>query len=165
MSHTIEQQLTINRRSLETLAMYLSKDTEAAKDLFQETVYFILAKRDSFQLGTNFLAWSRTIMRNHFRSLYSIRRRRQKLLAAAGNLEYLYGQKGWDNNQGDWLLFSSEVEENLKRLDVALRNPLKMVNEGYSYEETSEQLGVPLNTLKSRIHHGRKKMRGTMADF
>lgn len=32
-------------------------------------------------------------------------------------------------------------------------------------EETSEQLGVPLNTLKSRIHHGRKKMRGTMADF
>lgn len=165
MSHNIEQFLTTNRRSLESLALYLSKDAETAKDIFQETVYRIWAKRDSFQPGTSFCAWSQTIMYNYFRSQCNIRRRRQKLLAQAGSLDYLYGQKGLDNNHGDWLLFTAEVEQRLDKLDAAYHTPLKLYYESYSYEESSERLGIPLNTLKSRIHHGRRKMRGTMVGF
>lgn len=165
MSLAIEHLLRANKRKLESLAFYLSKDEEAAKDIFQETVYRIWAKKESFQLGTNFSAWSRTIMCNYFRSLCNIAHRRQKLLAGVGTLDYLYGNKSRGGNPGEWLLFEAEVEVRLEKLSDIYRNPLVMLNEGYSYEETSKYLGVPLNTLKSRIHQGRKKLGKDLAEI
>ncbi len=147
---------------LKSLAIYLTKDSETAKDLFQETVYRIWLNKATFQPGTNFQAWSRTIMTNLFKSDYLTRNRRRALLSKEGSLDYLYHQNGRDYNQGEWLVFTGEVEACLGSLDEKYRTPLRMQYEGYPYEEITEKMGLPLNTLKSRIHNGRKKMNQLM---
>ena len=162
MNHFIEEQLKMNKGKMESCALSLTKDPEAAKDLFQETVFRVWLNKEKFQPGTNFQAWSITIMANLFKSSYRTKRRRRELLSNDGALNYLYHQNGRDYNHGEWLVFTYEVEECLDRLDDKYRIPLKLQYEGYPYEEITKLMKLPLNTLKSRIHNGRKKMNQLM---
>jgi len=47
---------------LHNFAYNLTKNGEDAKDLYQETAFRALTNRDKFRIGTNFKAWSFTIM-------------------------------------------------------------------------------------------------------
>ena len=58
--------LTENADFLKPFAINLTKDHEAAKDLFQETLYRALSNKDKYNVGTNIKAWLYTIMRNIF---------------------------------------------------------------------------------------------------
>lgn len=162
MCKIIERELVANRMHFESHAIYLTKDVEAAKELLQETVFRIWLNKSTFQSGSNFQAWGRTIMTNLFKSEYSTRSRRRKLLSSSGSLNYLYHHKGLDYNQGEWMIFTREIEECLNKLDDKYRIPLQLQYEGYRYEEIKEKMGLPMNTLKSRIHNGRKKMNQLM---
>src|SRR5947209_2313335 len=55
-----------NVESLKPFAFGLTRDTEKAKDLCQETLYKAFAYMDNYQPGTNIKAWLYTIMRNIF---------------------------------------------------------------------------------------------------
>lgn len=162
MSNNIEKQLELHQSSLEALALYLTKESESAKDLYQETVFRIWMNRHGFVPGTNFKAWSQTIMSNLFRSIYRTSQRRRELLSKAGALNYMYSADRSSQNQGEWLVFTGEVEACLDSLEEKYRTPLRMQYEGYPYEEITEKIGLPLNTLKSCIHKGRKKMNQLM---
>ena len=60
------QLLVNNAEFLKPFAITLTRDSEAAKDLFQETLYRALANKDKYNVGTNIKAWLYTIMRNVF---------------------------------------------------------------------------------------------------
>src|SRR5688500_165758 len=64
------QMLVNNAEFLKPFAITLTRDNEAAKDLFQETLYRALANRDKYNVGTNIKAWLYTIMRNIFINNY-----------------------------------------------------------------------------------------------
>ena len=55
-----------NAEFLKPFAITLTRDSEEAKDLFQETLYRALANEDKYNIGTNIKAWLYTIMRNIF---------------------------------------------------------------------------------------------------
>src|SRR6185295_11246299 len=69
------QMLVNNAEFLKPFAITLTRDNEAAKDLFQETLYRALANKQKYNVGTNIKAWLYTIMRNIFINNY---RRRSK---------------------------------------------------------------------------------------
>ena len=50
--------------SLNAFAYNLTKNTEDAKDLYQETAFRVITNRDKFKPETNFKAWTFTIMKN-----------------------------------------------------------------------------------------------------
>src|SRR4030095_13142648 len=64
------QLLVNNAEFLKPFAITLTRDTEAAKDLFQETLYRSLSNKDKYNVGTNIKAWLYTIMRNIFINNY-----------------------------------------------------------------------------------------------
>src|SRR6195256_2262890 len=64
------QLLVNNAEFLKPFAITLTKDSESAKDLFQETLYRALANKDKYNVGTNIKAWLYTIMRNIFINNY-----------------------------------------------------------------------------------------------
>jgi RNA polymerase sigma factor (sigma-70 family) len=64
------QMLVNNAEFLKPFAITLTRDTEAAKDLFQETLYRAIANKDKYNVGTNIKAWLYTIMRNIFINNY-----------------------------------------------------------------------------------------------
>lgn len=161
MGKSIEQLLKANRHKLEVIALRLTKDEEDAKDLFQETACRVWAHRDRFEPGTDFRAWSCTIMTNYFINQYRLRQRRRRLLKENSSLNYLYAE-GSSRNLGEMYLLSTEVMESLGQIGDEFSVPIRMSSEGYPYQEITEQMGLPLNTLKSRIHYGRKKLRKIM---
>src|ERR1700704_3486215 len=73
---------------LKPFAVNLTKDTDAAKDLYQETLYKALSNHEKYHAGTNIKAWLFTIMRNIFINNYR-RKARQKTIFDPTPNEYL----------------------------------------------------------------------------
>src|SRR5687768_18533346 len=69
------QLLVNNAEFLKPFAITLTRDNDAAQDLFQETLYRALANKEKYKVGTNIRAWLYTMMRNIFINNY---RRRAK---------------------------------------------------------------------------------------
>jgi RNA polymerase sigma-70 factor (ECF subfamily) len=153
------QLLVNNAEFLKPFAITLTRDTEAAKDLFQETLYRALANREKYNVGTNIKAWLYTIMRNIFINNYR-RRAKQKTI--------------FDNTPNDYLLNNNQVatadttESNLRIKDIQaaiynlpeiFRNPFLLYFDGFKYHEIADMLMEPLGTIKSRIHFARKLLK------
>ena len=71
------QLLVSNAEFLKPFAVTLTRDSETAKDLFQETLYRAISNRDKYNVGTNIKAWLYTIMRNIFINNYRRRAKQQ----------------------------------------------------------------------------------------
>src|SRR4030095_7320682 len=86
------QLLVNNAEFLKPFAITLTRDTETARDLFQETLYRALANKDKYNVGTNINAWLYTIMRNIFINNYRRRSKQNTIFDNTPN-EYLLNHK------------------------------------------------------------------------
>jgi RNA polymerase sigma-70 factor (ECF subfamily) len=158
---TIEfnQMLMSNVDFLKPFAVTLTRDTESAKDLYQETLYRALANRDKYSVGTNIKAWLYTIMRNVFINNYR-RRSKQNVLFDHTPDDFLLNQNQSSAMNGALgTINMREIQHALKELPEIFRGPFVMYYEGFKYYEISEMLGEPLGTIKSRIHFARKLLK------
>ncbi|RXK81833.1 RNA polymerase sigma factor [Filimonas effusa] len=158
---TIEfnQMLMSNVDFLKPFAVTLTRDTESAKDLFQETLYRALANRDKYSVGTNIKAWLYTIMRNVFINNYR-RKAKQNVLFDHTPDDFLLNQNQSATTNGALVSINmKEIQHALKSLPEIFRGPFVMYYEGFKYYEISEMLGEPLGTIKSRIHFARKLLK------
>lgn len=144
-------------------AMKLTKDRENAKDLLQETLMRAYANKDRFTTGTNFKAWVTTIMRNCFINEYRKRRTRNKVeQPLEENTEFAV--KKAVNNEAGTVIMMKELRHMLDNLGDNHRVPFEMFYNGYEYQEISEQLNLPMGTVKSRIFFARKKMKNMIVN-
>jgi RNA polymerase sigma-70 factor (ECF subfamily) len=153
------QLLLHNADFLKPFAINLTRDSEAANDLFQETLYKALANKDKYNAGTNIKAWLFTIMRNIFINNYR-RKAKQKTIFDNSANDYLL------NNAGPVVNNDAEAGMRLKEMQTAIRNlpeifktPFLPYFDGYKYNEIADTLGEPLGTIKSRIHFARKLLK------
>ncbi len=158
---TIEfnQVLLSNADSLKPFAITLTRDTETAKDLLQETMYRALANKEKYNTGTNIKAWLFTIMRNIFINNYR-RRVKQNTIFDTGINEYLldHNQASTANSAESNLLLK-DIQAAIHQLPEIFRNPFLLYFEGYKYQEIAGILSEPLGTIKSRIHFARKLLK------
>jgi RNA polymerase sigma-70 factor (ECF subfamily) len=153
------QLLLHNADFLKPFAINLTRDSESANDLFQETLYKALANREKYNAGTNIKAWLFTIMRNIFINNYR-RKAKQKTIFDNSANDYLL------NNAGPVVNNDAESGMRLKEINAAIRNlpeifktPFLLYFDGYKYNEIADTLGEPLGTIKSRIHFARKLLK------
>src|SRR5215470_14960425 len=109
------QLLVNNAEFLKPFAITLTRDSEAAKDLFQETLYRALANKDKYNVGTNIKAWLYTIMRNIFINNYR-RRSKQKTIFDSTPNDFLLNQ-----NQAV-VANAADVNLRLKDIQEAIHN-------------------------------------------
>ena len=148
--------LTENANFLKPFAINLTKDQEAAKDLFQETLYRALSNKDKYNVGTNIKAWLYTIMRNIFINDYRKRAKQSVILDNSPN-DFLIDQTRTKVlNDGVTNLNLREVKQLIYDLPDLFRTPFNLYFEGYKYNEIADALNEPLGTIKSRIHFARK---------
>jgi len=158
---TIEfnRMLVSNAEFLKPFAATLTRDNEAAKDLFQETLYRALANQDKYNVGTNIKAWLYTIMRNIFINNYRRKAKQATVLDSTPN-EYLINQyQGAVVNEAIASINLKEVQQAIYNLPEIFRNPFLLYFDGYKYNEIADMLGEPLGTIKSRIHFARKLLK------
>ncbi len=154
------QLLVNNAEFLKPFAITLTRDTEAAKDLFQETLYRAISNKDKYNVGTNIKAWLYTIMRNIFINNYRRKAKQNTIFDSSPN-EFLL-------NSSPSVIISNNAESNLRMKDIQLavhqlpeifRNPFLLYFDGFKYHEIADMLHEPLGTIKSRIHFARKLLK------
>ncbi|MFW2475801.1 MAG: RNA polymerase sigma factor [Sediminibacterium sp.] len=156
------QVLLNNTDFLKPFAFTLTRDTEAAKDLVQETMYRALANRDKYNVGTNIKAWLYTIMRNIFINNYRRKSKQAVVLDNSPNDFLINSNQPMVSNDAIATINIKEVKSAIHNLPEIFRNPFLLYFDGYKYHEIAEMLGEPLGTIKSRIHFARKLLKNQL---
>ncbi len=157
--------LLSNAGFLKPFAVNLTKDTEAANDLFQETLYKALANHEKYNTGTNIKAWLFTIMRNIFINNYR-RKAKQKTIFDSTPEDYLINLKQVSiSNGAESSLMVKEIKTAIDHLPEIFKMPFLLYLDGYKYQEIAEYLHEPLGTIKSRIHFARKLLKEQVNRF
>jgi RNA polymerase sigma-70 factor (ECF subfamily) len=141
---------------LRRFAISLARNPTAADDLVQDTLYRAWRARARFEPGTNFEAWTFTILRNVF---YSSQRRRREVQDEDGDytarLATLPDQGG--------RLDLSDVQAALDRLAPMMRETLVLATvQDLSYEEVAVIMGCQVGTVKSRVSRAREQLAGML---
>lgn len=148
------------------VAIGLTGERADAEDLVQEAVLHALRGFDRFTPGTNFKAWFFRILHNAFltRLRTSSGDKRHVHLDSAPELTLMESASGGRHAFGrDASLLAEfdldEVEAALQRLPDEHRVVATMcfVDE-LSYQETADALGIPVGTVRSRLHRARKAL-------
>lgn len=140
-------------------ALQLTEDREDAMDLVQETSYKALKNRSRLQNGEHIRAWLYTILKNtHINYLRSSHYRQlvhdSEELAQFPDLNNLSGVPTPEEE-----MMKKELMEVISRLPDVYEKPIEMFLTGYSYKEISHFMKIPIGTVKSRIHLGKRQLR------
>jgi RNA polymerase sigma-70 factor, ECF subfamily len=153
------------------VARHLAGSREEADDLVQETYARAFRSWRSFQPGTNMRAWLLRILTN----LNIDRGRRQQRAPQMQPLEandyYLYDRLSED---GDGVSDEQRVVERLSQDDIVtalsavphdFRDVLVLVDLGdFSYADAAQILDIPVGTVMSRLHRGRRILKRELAE-
>jgi RNA polymerase sigma factor (sigma-70 family) len=151
--------IATNESFLQPFAVSLTRDTETAKDLIQETFCRAIANKDKYSVGTNIKAWLYTIMRNIFINNYRRKAKQNTIFDGSPNEFLLHNNNATERYEVEKNLLSKEIHKAIYNLPAIFKNPFMLYYEGYKYNEISDLLGEPLGTIKSRIHFARKLLK------
>jgi RNA polymerase sigma-70 factor (ECF subfamily) len=159
------EMLLSNADFLKPFAINLTRDNEAANDLYQETLYKALANQEKYNTGTNIKAWLFTIMRNIFINNYR-RKAKQKTIFDNTPNDYLINLKqNTVSNAAESGMRMKEINKAIQQLPVIFKTPFLLYFDGYKYNEIADVLHEPLGTIKSRIHFARKLLKEQISRY
>jgi RNA polymerase sigma-70 factor (ECF subfamily) len=150
---------------LNARALRLCGDRATADDVVQDTIERALRFADQYEQGTNLRAWSFQILFSVFVTRW--RRRRRELVAienlASDPCAWTIPTPFVPPDAGRGALTPS-TQRKLDALPEGFRAVVVMVDlEQRSYREAARELGVPVGTVMSRLHRGRKLLAAQMA--
>jgi RNA polymerase sigma-70 factor (ECF subfamily) len=148
-----------NAEFLRPFAINLTRDNEAANDLYQETLYKALANKDKYHTGTNIRAWLFTIMRNIFINNYRRKAKQQTIFDGTPNDMLLNSRQAAVGNTAETVMYIKEINKAIYSLPEIFKTPFLLYLEGYKYQEIALSMSEPLGTIKSRIHFARKLLK------
>ncbi|HTL10071.1 MAG TPA: RNA polymerase sigma factor [Chitinophagaceae bacterium] len=159
------QMLVNNSEFLKPFAVTLTRDSDAAQDLYQETLYRALANKDKYNVGTNIKAWLYTIMRNIFINNYRRKAKQNTIFDSTPNDFLLNQAQVTTANAAESILKLKDIQQAIHQLPEIFRNPFLLYFDGYKYHEIADMLEEPLGTIKSRIHFARKLLKAQVQRF
>ncbi|WP_417218835.1 sigma-70 family RNA polymerase sigma factor [Arthrobacter sp.] len=159
---------------LYSAAMRMARNPSDAEDLVQEAYTKAYSAFHQYKPGTNLKAWLYRILTNTYINLYR-KRQREPLRSSTDTVEDWqmaqaaeHTPTGLRSAEAEALdhLPDSDVKEALQSIPEEFRLAVYFTDvEGYSYKEVAEILGIPIGTVMSRLHRGRKQLRELLADY
>ena len=161
---------------LYSAALRMTRNAADAEDLVQETMMRGYRSFETFEEGTNLRAWLYRILTNAFINRYRSKQRRpiETDLADVEDL-YLYKRVTTLENAAVTLsaedqfldLFTDdEVKSAVEDLPDTFKLPVILADvEGFAYKEIAEMLDIPVGTVMSRLHRGRKAMQKQLYEY
>ena len=144
------------------VAMFLKRNRDLAEELVQETMMQALKSFHRYKLGTNCKAWLTTIMYNtHYKQIKKLTKLqlvedKEEVIAQTVPFEPSIPQQVTDE----------DVLHAIKKVPDTFRDIVVMSDvEGFSYKEIASIMNIPMGTVMSRLHRGRKVLRGELAVY
>lgn len=162
--------------SLYAAAMRMTRNAADAEDLLQETYLRAYRGYQRFEAGTNLKAWMYRILTNTFINSYRAKKRQPEesdlddvedlyLYRHLGGLDAARIGRSAEDELMDWFT-DDEVKNAVEALPDQYRIAVLLADvEGFSYKEISEILDVPIGTVMSRLHRGRKTLQKKLYDY
>lgn len=143
-------------------ALKLCRERDAAEDLLQDTVLRALSFESSYERNTNLKAWLYQVMFSVFITRCRRRRRGSRFLAEHGADPNLWCSSPEPTKPKEAL--SPPVQRAIRELPAQFGQVVVLVDlQELSYGEAAEQLGVPIGTVMSRLHRGRRLLKAELA--
>jgi RNA polymerase sigma-70 factor (ECF subfamily) len=161
---------------LYTAAMRMTHHAADAEDLVQETFLRGYRGYGRFEEGTNLRAWLYRILTNTFINSYRSKQRRPQesdlgevedlyLYRRLGGLEASERGRSAEDELMDFVT-DAEVKDALDALPEQFRVAVLLADvEGFSYKEIADILEIPIGTVMSRLHRGRKGLQRLLGDY
>ena len=161
---------------LYTAALRMTRNPADAEDLVQETYLKAYRAFAGFQEGTNLKAWLYKILTNTFINSYRAKKRRPDesdiedvedlyLYRRLGGLEAATAGRSAEEEVLDHFT-DDDVKAALEALPDQFRIAVLLADvEGFSYKEIAEIVDVPIGTVMSRLHRGRKALQKALLNF
>ena len=153
--------------SLYSSALRMTRNPTDAEDLVQDTVLRAYRGFAGFQEGTNLKAWLYRILTNSFINTYRKKQRQPVTVEGPDDLDewYLFDRLGSRNVEPSAetevleQLPDEDVQRALESLSEGFRMAVLLADvQGFSYKEIAEMLDIPIGTVMSRLHRGRKAL-------
>ena len=157
-------------------ALRMTRNPAEAEDLVQETYLRAFRGFAGFQESTNLKAWLYRILTNTYINIYRAKKRRPEqteledvedlyLYRRLGGLEAAAAGRSAEDELLDYFT-EAEVATAVEELPEQFRIAVLLADvEGFSYKEIAEILDIPIGTVMSRLHRGRKSLQKKLYDF
>ena len=152
----------------------MTRSEAEAEDLVQETYIRAFRFRHQYTTGTNLKAWLFRILTNTFINQYRRKAARPQTTELDDVEESILYRQMRNVSPGSASpdpeaelidrTLSSEVKEALEALPEKFRTTVLLDVEGFSYKEIAEMLDIPIGTVMSRLHRGRKFLQKRLYD-
>ena len=159
--------------SLYGAALRMTRNKTDAEDLVQETYIRAFRGFGGFKEGTNLKAWLYRILTNSFINTYRKKQREPQTVEGPDDLDewYLYDRLGGRNVEVSAetevldRIPDADVKAALESLPDYFRLAVLLADvEGFSYKEIADIMEVPIGTVMSRLHRGRKALERALWD-
>ncbi len=152
---------------LYSAALRMTRNPADAEDVVQETYLKAYRAYATFKEGTNLKAWLYRILTNTYINRYRKKQRRPSEVEL-GELQDLYLYRRLGEVSGASLsaeevaldqFVDADIKQALESLPEHFRMPVLLADvDGFSYKEIAEIIDVPIGTVMSRLHRGRKAL-------
>ena len=167
-----EEELFPHIDALKTFAYHLSYNEEDANDLVQET--YMKAHRfiEKYDQGTNAKAWLFKILKNAYINEY---RKKSKQPTKVDFEDIVSYHDSDDKSNTSYLDLREEIFENMmgdevtnaiNKLPIDFRTVILLCDvEGFTYEEISKIINVPIGTVRSRLFRARNMLKEKLKEY
>lgn len=153
-----------NQEEMYQWAYRLTRNYDDAQDLLQSTLLCALKSVGMYTEENNISGWLYTIMRNIF--FNTTRHSGRCCCMEKEDIERMMqlGENALNDN-AEIAFDMSDIQRAIDTLDRPYKIPMSLYLSGYKHQEIAEKMGIPLGTVKSRIHASRVQLQETLKDF
>lgn len=168
-----EEEFLPHANALKTFAYHLTYNETDADDLVQETYLKSYRFIDKYIVGTNAKAWLFKILKNEFINRY---RKKAKRPTAVDFEEIVsYHNQEDDNQYSSYVdlrvelyqaMMGDEITIAINSLPVDFRTVILLCDiEGFTYEEISKIIDIPIGTVRSRLFRARNMLKEKLKTY
>lgn len=153
-------------------ALRMTRNPADAADLVQETFLRAFRSWKQFQEGTNLKAWMYRILTNLYITSYRAKKREPQMVSTTDANDFdlyenLINQAGGASESAESIVIDSLGDEDIKQALSELPEEFRLVVsladvDGFSYKEMADIIQIPIGTVMSRLHRGRKALQKSL---